>query len=76
MAVYTQLSKAELADVVDDYGLVKLIAVSGIPNGSVNTNYCLETTRGRHLLRIDEVKGELGFAELRVDCHCFSASSA
>ena len=59
MAVYTQLSKAELADVVDDYGLVKLIAVSGIPNGSVNTNYRLETTRGRHLLRIDEVKGEL-----------------
>ena len=59
MAVYTQLSKAELADVVDDYGLVKLIAVSGIPNGSVNTNYRLETPRGRHLLRIDEVKGEL-----------------
>jgi homoserine kinase type II len=59
MAVHTQLSKAELADVVDDYGLVKLIAVSGIPNGSVNTNYRLETTRGRHLLRIDEVKGEL-----------------
>jgi len=45
--------------VVDDYGLVKLIGVSGIPNGSVNTNYRLETMRGRHLLRIDEVKGEL-----------------
>src|SRR5262249_61159924 len=59
MAVYTQLSKAELADIVEDYGLVKLVAASGMPTGSVNTNYCLETARGRHLLRIDEVKGEL-----------------
>ena len=31
MAVYTQLSKAELADMVDDYGLVKLIARIGNP---------------------------------------------
>jgi len=59
MAVYTQLSKSQLADIVEDYGLVKLVAASGIPTGSVNTNYCLETARGRHLLRIDEVKGEL-----------------
>ncbi len=59
MAVYTQLKKSELADIVEDYGLVKLVAASGIPTGSVNTNYCLETARGRHLLRIDEVKGEL-----------------
>jgi homoserine kinase type II len=59
MAVYTDLSKTELADIVEDYGLVKLTAVSAIPHGSVNTNYCLETSRGRHLMRIDEVKGEL-----------------
>ena len=31
-----------------------------MPHGSVNnSNYCLETPRGRYLLRIDEVKGEL-----------------
>src|SRR5262245_54083698 len=59
MAVYTQLSKPELADIVEDYSLVRLTAVSPIPHGSVNTNYCLETPRGRHVLRIDEVKGEL-----------------
>ncbi len=59
MAVYTELSKTELADIVEDYGLVKLTALSPIAQGSVNTNFCLETPRGRHLLRIDEVKGEL-----------------
>jgi homoserine kinase type II len=59
MAVYTELDKRELAEIVEDYGLVKLLGVSGIPSGSVNTNYLLETARGKHLLRVDEVKGEL-----------------
>ena len=59
MAVYTELDKRELADIVEDYGLVKLLAAHGIPAGSVNTNYLLETARGKHLLRVDEVKGEL-----------------
>src|SRR5215510_6801865 len=59
MAVYTVLDKQELAEIVEDYGLVRLNAASGIANGSVNTSYLLETPRGRHLLRIDEVKGEL-----------------
>jgi homoserine kinase type II len=59
MAVYTELSKTELADIVEDYGLARIAALSPIRQGSVNTNYCLETPRGRHLLRIDEVKGEL-----------------
>jgi homoserine kinase type II len=59
MAVYTELSKPELADIVEDYSLVRLTAASPIPHGSVNSNYCLETPRGRHVLRVDEVKGEL-----------------
>ena len=59
MAVYTELDRRELAEIIEDYGLVKLLAASGIPSGSVNTNYLLETARGKHLLRIDEVKGEL-----------------
>jgi homoserine kinase type II len=59
MAVYTALSKPEIADITEDYGLAKVTAIVPIPHGSVNTNYCLETPRGRHLLRIDEVKGEL-----------------
>ena len=59
MAVYTVIDKRELADLVEDYGLVKLSAAHGIPYGSVNTNYLLDTPRGKHLLRVDEVKGEL-----------------
>jgi len=59
MAVYTVLGERELAEVVEDYGLVKLTGFNGIPTGSVNTHYLLETARGRHLLRVDEVKGEL-----------------
>ena len=59
MAVYTVLDKRELAEVVEDYGLLKLNAANGVANGSVNTTYLLETPRGKHLLRVDEVKGEL-----------------
>src|SRR5262245_5598544 len=59
MAVYTTLSKTEVADIVEDYGLVKLSALTAIAEGSVNSNFCLETQRGRFLLRIDEVTGEL-----------------
>ena len=56
MAVYTALSKTEIADIVEDFGLAKVTALSAIAEGSVNSNYCLETQRGRYLLRIDEVK--------------------
>jgi len=59
MAVYTVLDKRELAEIVEDYGLVKLLAAHGLAAGSVNTTYLLETGRGKHLLRVDEVKGEL-----------------
>jgi len=59
MAVYTELDRHELTEITEDYGLVRLLSSSGIPSGSVNTNYLLETARGRHLLRVDEVKGEL-----------------
>src|SRR5437879_11854065 len=59
MAVYTELDRHELTEITEDYGLVRLLSSSGIPSGSVNTNYLLETARGRHLLRVDEVKGAL-----------------
>ena len=59
MAVYTVVDKRELAEIVEDYGLVKLLAAQGLAAGSVNTTYLLETARGKHLVRVDEVKGEL-----------------
>jgi homoserine kinase type II len=53
------MDKRELTEVIDDYSLVKLNGVTGVPSGSVNTNYLLDTARGKHLVRVDEVKGEL-----------------
>jgi homoserine kinase type II len=43
---------------VDDYSFGRISNVVGIPEGSVNTNYLLETAKGKFLVRIDEVKGE------------------
>jgi homoserine kinase type II len=58
MAVYTELSKNFLEELVDDYSFGRITNVVGIPEGSVNTNYLLETAKGKFLVRIDEVKGE------------------
>jgi homoserine kinase type II len=59
MAVYTALDKDAVTELLDDHGLGRLLTSRGIRTGSVNSNYVLDTTRGKHLLRIDEVKGEL-----------------
>lgn len=59
MAVYTFLDKSEIEEIVEDYGLVRLTASHGIPAGSVNTHYLLETPKGRFFLKVDEVKSEL-----------------
>src|ERR1700686_5088799 len=58
MAVYTELSKPFLKELADDYGLGRVTGATGIPEGSVNTNYVLATAKGKFLLRVDEVKGE------------------
>src|ERR1700722_12312513 len=58
MAVYTELSKPFLKELADDYGLGRVTGTTGIPEGSVNSNYVLEAAKGKFLLRVDEVKGE------------------
>ena len=58
MAVYTELSKPFLKELSDDYGLGRVASATGIPEGSVNSNYVLEAAKGKFLLRVDEVKGE------------------
>jgi homoserine kinase type II len=58
MAVYTELSKSFLGELADDYNLGRISSIVGIAEGSVNSNYLLETAKGRYLLRIDEVKSE------------------
>jgi homoserine kinase type II len=59
MAVYTVLDKRQLAQIADDYGLGRILGSAGIAAGSVNTNYRLDTAKGRIFLRIDEVKSEI-----------------
>lgn len=59
MAVYTVLDRKALASLVKPYGLGKLLKATGVPVGSVNTHYLLETSKGKFFLKIDEVKGEL-----------------
>ena len=58
MAVYTELNKSFLEELADDYNFGRITGVVGIPEGSVNSNYLLETAKGRYLLRIEEVKSE------------------
>lgn len=58
MAVYTELTKPFLKELAEDYSLGRIASFFGIPEGSVNSNYVLETSRGRYLLRVDEVKSE------------------
>ncbi len=59
MAVYTLIDREELARIVEDYGLGKLLVSDGVASGSINTHYFLNTARGKYLLKIDEVKSEL-----------------
>jgi homoserine kinase type II len=56
MAVYTLLDRKTLAHLSEHYGLGKLMKASGVPAGSVNTHYLLETRKGKFFLKIDEVK--------------------
>jgi homoserine kinase type II len=58
MAAYTELNKAFLEELAEDYNFGRIASVNGIPEGSVNSNYLLEAGKGRFLLRIDEVKSE------------------
>ncbi|MGC1340709.1 MAG: homoserine kinase [Candidatus Binataceae bacterium] len=58
MAVYTELSKPFLKELSDDYALGRVSGATGVAEGSVNSNYILETAKGKFLLRIDEVKSE------------------
>lgn len=59
MAIYTSLTKKDIAKIVDEFTLGDLVAFSGVRNGSVNTHYIVETKRGKFFVKIDEVKSEL-----------------
>src|SRR5262245_48127827 len=56
MAVYSPLDHRTVANLVTMYGLGNLNKMMGIPAGSVNTHYLLETPKGKVILKVDEVK--------------------
>jgi len=59
MAVYTKISRKEFNEIAADYGLPRITATREITEGSVNTHYSVETVKGKFLVKIDEVKGEM-----------------
>lgn len=58
MAVYTEVSQAALAEFVQSYGLGRLHAFEGITQGVENTNYRVDTDKGRYILTLYEKRVE------------------
>lgn len=59
MAVLTVLTKREIGEIIADYGLPKVASVRLVRQGAVNTQYLVETVKGKFVLKIDEVKSEI-----------------
>jgi homoserine kinase type II len=54
-----------VANLVTSYSLGSLHKMAGIPAGSVNTHYLLETSKGKVIVKIDETKS---FADAEREC--------
>lgn len=54
MAVYTQVSTEALADFLARYDVGELVSAKGIAEGVENSNYLVDTTRGRFILTLYE----------------------
>lgn len=64
MAVYTHIAAEEMEALLADYDVGTLISAKGIAEGVENSNYLIETTRGRYILTIYEKRvdgGDLPF---------------
>ena len=58
MAVYTEVSDEELAAFLSCYDLGTAVTFKGIAEGVENSNFLLETTRGRYILTLYEKRVE------------------
>ncbi|HHQ42152.1 MAG TPA: homoserine kinase, partial [Chromatiales bacterium] len=54
MSVYTAIEPEELADFLRAYDVGALVRYEGIPDGIENTNYFVDTERGRYVLTLFE----------------------
>jgi homoserine kinase type II len=66
VAVYTDVSDTDAASLVARLGLGELTSLQGIRSGIENTNYFVDTTRGRYVLTVFE---RLGFEQLPYYLH-------
>ncbi|HEY4060009.1 MAG TPA: homoserine kinase [Kofleriaceae bacterium] len=62
MGVFTQLGRSELCEVADSFDLGDLIGFQAIEAGTINSNFRLDTERGRYFLRVNEGKAEVDVA--------------
>ncbi len=58
MAVFTQLDDADVAEIARAFDLGEVTAWRAIPAGTINSNFAVDTRRGRFFLRINEGKTE------------------
>ena len=56
MAVYTEIADDDLARFLEGFDLGTAVAFKGIAEGVSNSNYLLETTTGRYILTVYEVR--------------------
>ena len=54
MAVYTEVNDAELSRFLARYGVGELLSYKGIAEGVENSNFLLETEKGRFILTVYE----------------------
>ena len=54
MAIYTKLDKEKINSILLNYNLGNLKKFEGIKEGIENTNYFIETEKGKHILTIYE----------------------
>jgi homoserine kinase type II len=64
VALYAALADDDFAAVCAEMGLGDFVSATGIPQGSINTNYLLYTSAGRYFLRHTTVRSE---ADLRFE---------
>ncbi|WP_423140576.1 homoserine kinase [Parablastomonas sp. CN1-191] len=60
MAVYTQLGAEALAELIGHYDIGALVSAKGIAEGVSNSNWLIETERGRYVLTMYERRVDVG----------------